>query len=68
VHLIWIDGSCDMVRFQQMVKNGRASGVEFGPVDVVQFAEAFGARGLRSNRPIGSERHFGRPSKCKARF
>jgi acetolactate synthase-1/2/3 large subunit len=47
VHLVWIDGSYDMVRFQEMAKYGRASGVEFGPVDVVRFAEAFGARGMR---------------------
>ncbi len=51
VHLIWIDGSYDMVRFQEMDKYGRASGVEFGPVDVVQFAEAFGARGLKIDAP-----------------
>ena len=47
VHLVWIDGAYDMVRFQEMAKYGRASGVEFGPVDVVPFAEAFGAKGLK---------------------
>jgi len=46
VHLVWIDGAYDMVRFQEVVKYGRASGVEFGPVDIVAFAESFGARGL----------------------
>jgi acetolactate synthase-1/2/3 large subunit len=51
VHLIWIDGSYDMVRFQEMAKYGRASGVDFGPIDVVQFAEAFGARGLKIESP-----------------
>ena len=51
VHLVWIDGTYDMVRFQEMSKYGRASGVDFGPVDVVRFAEAFGARGLRIERP-----------------
>ena len=51
VHLVWIDGAYDMVRFQEMAKYGRASGVEFGPVDVVRFAEAFGAHGLRIDRP-----------------
>jgi acetolactate synthase-1/2/3 large subunit len=51
VHLVWIDGAYDMVRFQEMAKYGRASGVEFGPVDVVPFAEAFGATGLRIDRP-----------------
>jgi acetolactate synthase I/II/III large subunit len=51
VHLVWMDGAYDMVRFQEMAKYGRASGVEFGPVDVVPFAEAFGAHGLRIDRP-----------------
>ena len=50
VHLVWIDGAYDMVRFQEMSKYGRAAGVEFGPVDVVPFAEAFGAQGLRIER------------------
>jgi acetolactate synthase-1/2/3 large subunit len=47
VHLVWIDGSYDMVGFQEMAKYGRTSGVRLGPVDVVRFAEAFGAKGLR---------------------
>jgi acetolactate synthase-1/2/3 large subunit len=51
VHLVWIDGAYDMVRFQEMAKYGRASGVDFGPVDVVRFAEAFGAHGLRIDTP-----------------
>jgi acetolactate synthase-1/2/3 large subunit len=51
VHLVWIDGAYDMVRFQEVAKYGRASGVDFGPVDVVRFAEAFGARGLRIETP-----------------
>jgi acetolactate synthase-1/2/3 large subunit len=51
VHLVWIDGGYDMVRFQEVAKYGRASGVDFGPVDVVRFAEAFGARGLRIDTP-----------------
>jgi len=50
VHLVWIDGGYDMVRFQEVAKYGRASGVDFGPVDVAAFAEAFGARGLRIDR------------------
>jgi len=46
-----MDGAYDMVRFQEVAKYGRASGVEFGPVDVVPFAEAFGAHELRIERP-----------------
>ena len=51
VHLVWIDGAYDMVRFQQMAKYGRDSAVEFGPVDIVKFAEAFGAQGLMIESP-----------------
>jgi acetolactate synthase-1/2/3 large subunit len=51
VHVVWIDGSYDMVRFQEIAKYGRASGVDFGPVDVVKYAEAFGATGLRIETP-----------------
>jgi acetolactate synthase I/II/III large subunit len=51
VHLVWIDGSYDMVAFQEVAKYGRTSGVEFGPVDVVRLAEAFGARGLQIQTP-----------------
>jgi len=47
VHLVWIDGSYDMVGIQEMAKYGRLSGVNFGPVDVARFAESFGAKGLK---------------------
>jgi acetolactate synthase I/II/III large subunit len=50
-HLVWIDGHYDMVGFQEVAKYGRTSGVDFGPVDVVRFAEAFGAKGLRIETP-----------------
>lgn len=46
VHLVWIDGAYDMVRSREMAKYGRAPSAEFGPVDSVRFAEAFGAAGL----------------------
>lgn len=51
VHLVWIDGSYDMVGIQEFAKYGRRSGVDFGPVDVVRFAEAFGATGLMIQTP-----------------
>jgi acetolactate synthase I/II/III large subunit len=51
VHLVWIDGTYDMVGIQEIAKYGRPSGVAFGPVDVVRFAEAFGARGLKIETP-----------------
>lgn len=47
VHLIWRDGSFDMVKIQQVKKYGRESGVSFGDYDVIRFAESFGASGLQ---------------------
>jgi acetolactate synthase I/II/III large subunit len=51
VHMIWIDGTYDMVAVQEEHKYGRSSGIEFGPVDPVKYAEAFGARGLMIQSP-----------------
>ena len=50
VHLVWRDGSYDLVKIQQILKYKRSFGVEFGHVDIVKFAEAFGATGLRINK------------------
>jgi acetolactate synthase-1/2/3 large subunit len=51
VHMVWIDGSYDMVAIQERAKYGRVSGVDFGPVDVIKFAESFGAKGMRIQHP-----------------
>jgi acetolactate synthase I/II/III large subunit len=51
VHMVWIDGTYDMVGVQERAKYGRSSGVNFGPVDVVKYAEAFGATGLFIGAP-----------------
>ncbi|BCA85792.1 acetolactate synthase [Enterococcus saigonensis] len=48
IHLIWNDGSYNMVEFQEEMKYNRSSGVHFGSVDFVKYAEAFGAKGLRA--------------------
>ncbi|HEX4144575.1 MAG TPA: acetolactate synthase AlsS [Pirellulales bacterium] len=50
VHIIWRDGFYDMVRFQEELKYGRSSGVEFGPIDTIRFAESMGARGFAVER------------------
>lgn len=47
VHIIWNDGKYNMVEFQKEMKYGRSSGVDFGPVDFVKYAESFGAKGYR---------------------
>ena len=48
VHIIWNDGHFDMVKFQEEKKYGRSSGVDFGPVDYVKYAESMGAKGYRA--------------------
>ena len=51
VHMIWIDGGYNMVAVQEEAKYQRTAGVDFGPVDVVKYAEAFGAKGLMIDAP-----------------
>jgi acetolactate synthase-1/2/3 large subunit len=51
VHMVWIDGSYDMVAVQEQPKYKRTSGIDFGPVDVVKYAEAFGAAGFMIGTP-----------------
>lgn len=48
IHLIWNDGRYNMVEFQEQMKYQRSAGVDFGSVDFVKYAEAFGATGLRA--------------------
>jgi len=51
VHMVWIDGVYNMVAVQEQAKYKRTAGVDFGPVDVVKYAEAFGATGLMITSP-----------------
>jgi acetolactate synthase-1/2/3 large subunit len=51
VHMIWIDGTYDMVAEQEIIKYGRSSGCDLGPVDPVKYAEAFGATGMMIRTP-----------------
>ncbi|MES5396014.1 acetolactate synthase AlsS [Bacillus amyloliquefaciens] len=51
VHLVWNDSTYDMVAFQQMKKYNRTSCVDFGNINIVKYAESFGATGLRVESP-----------------
>jgi acetolactate synthase-1/2/3 large subunit len=51
VHFVWVDGSYDMVKEQQMMKYHRDCCVDFGKVDFVKFAESFGAYGFKIKDP-----------------
>ena len=46
IHMIWVDQAYNMVEMQERKKYGRGSGVEFGPIDFVKYAEACGATGI----------------------
>ena len=46
-HIVFNDGTYDMVAFQQDMKYGRTSGVQLGDYDVVGYARSFGASGHR---------------------
>jgi acetolactate synthase-1/2/3 large subunit len=51
VHMVWIDGTYDMVAVQERLRYGRTSGIDFGPIDYIKYAEAFGATGLMIRTP-----------------
>jgi acetolactate synthase-1/2/3 large subunit len=51
VHMIWIDGTYNMVAVQEQIKYGRSSGTDLGPFDPVKYAEAFGATGMMIRTP-----------------
>jgi acetolactate synthase-1/2/3 large subunit len=51
VHMVWIDGTYNMVAVQEKLKYGRTSGIDFGPIDYIKYAEAFGATGLMIDKP-----------------
>jgi acetolactate synthase I/II/III large subunit len=51
VHMVWVDGTYNMVAVQEEAKYGRTSAIDFGPIDYVKYAEAFGARGLMIKTP-----------------
>jgi acetolactate synthase-1/2/3 large subunit len=48
IHCVWRDGSYNMVKESEMIKYNRKSGVDFGSVDLVDYAHAFGAIGYEA--------------------
>lgn len=57
VTIVWNDGGhYDMVKFQEEMKYPQAAGIKFGDVDIVKYAESFGATGLRVDKPADLNR------------
>jgi thiamine pyrophosphate-dependent acetolactate synthase large subunit-like protein len=52
--MVWIDGRYDIVGVQERAKYKRSSAADIGPVDVVKYAETFGAKGLIHTNPAKS--------------
>ena len=50
VHLVWRDGSYNLVGLLALRDYGREVGTHFGPTDFVTLAESFGAAGFRVRR------------------
>ena len=48
---VFRDGGYNMVAFQQQLRFGRTSGVQFGNPDLVRYAESLGAVGMRVDSP-----------------
>jgi acetolactate synthase I/II/III large subunit len=46
-HVIMRDNTYNMVAFQEQLKYGRTSGIQLGDYDIVHYAAAFGATGIR---------------------
>ena len=68
VHFIWRDGTYNMVAAQEEMKYGRTSGITFGGIDVVKFAESFGAHGIAIRAPTRSCPHSKRHKPCLAPY
>ncbi len=50
-HIVWRDGSYDMVKEQQLMKYHREASVALGTVHLPSFARAFGAKGYQVTAP-----------------
>lgn len=46
-HIVWRDGSYNLVKIQQQDKYTKEYGISFGNPDIVQFAKSFGAQSFR---------------------
>ena len=59
VHIIWNDGKYNMVEFQEEMKYGRSSGVDFGSVDFCKnMLAVLGQKGYRVDSRASFEEIF----------
>jgi acetolactate synthase I/II/III large subunit len=65
VHFIWRDGTYNMVKEQEIMKYHRKSGVDFGSINIPDFASSFGALGLELHRPEDFKSIFHRAMQSK---
>lgn len=65
IHFIWRDGTYNMVLEQEMMKYHRTSGVNFGAINVLDFAKAFGAIGFELRDPAEFKTIFAQALQAK---
>lgn len=65
VHVVWRDGTYNMVEIQQRSLHGRVHGTRFQNPDIVALAQSFGATGLRVTRPSQLGPTFARALKMR---
>lgn len=64
-HFVWRDGAYNMVLEQEVMKYNRKSGVDFGHVNLVDFANAFGATGFELTDPKDFSKIYAEANKIK---
>ncbi|MBI4252993.1 acetolactate synthase AlsS [Candidatus Uhrbacteria bacterium] len=55
-HIIWRDGSYNLVKIQQQETYKKTYGISFGNPDFVKLAQSFGAQGFRITKPSQIQR------------
>ena len=65
IHFVWRDGAYNMVLEQELLKYQRKSGVDFGDINLVDFAKAFGATGFELTDPNDFPTLFAEAKKIK---
>ena len=67
VHLVWCDGSFNLVGLLALREYGREVGTHFGPTDFVTLAQSIGAGGFRVNHADEFGPRSSEPSPCARR-
>ncbi|MBN1914753.1 MAG: acetolactate synthase AlsS [Parachlamydiales bacterium] len=51
IHMVWEDNSYNLVKIQQEKKYHRKAFCEFGPMDMIKYAQSLGAKAFKMEKP-----------------